>query len=184
MTTTQLQLRRDTTANIDAITPAQGEPLYDVTRHALVLGDGATVGGDCVTPFAGSWTPQLQFGGANAGMTTSEADGLWVQIGPIVICFFRIVLTALGSSTGNATIAGLPVAVTNAGPAFGGGGPCVSGGTVSVSGGIQAEAVINTTTVALLTNASTGTTPLTNANFANSSAINGMIVYQATQPTA
>ncbi len=58
MTTTQLQLRRDTTANVGAITPAQGEPIYDVTRKALVLGDGATLGGDCVTPFSGTWTPQ------------------------------------------------------------------------------------------------------------------------------
>jgi hypothetical protein len=184
MTTTQLQLRRDTTANIDAITPAQGEPIYDVTRHALVLGDGATAGGACVTPFSGTWTPQLQFGGANAGMTTSESDGTWVQIGPIVICFFRIVLTAVGSSTGAASIAGLPAAVASVGPAFGGGGPCTSGAMSSVSAGIQAEAVINTTTADLVANGSTGSASLSNSNFTSSSAINGMVVYQSAQPTA
>ena len=42
MTTTQLQLRRDTATNIAGITPAQGEPLYDATNDRLVMGDGAT----------------------------------------------------------------------------------------------------------------------------------------------
>jgi hypothetical protein len=114
MTTTQRQLRRDTTANIAGVTPAQGEPLYDVTRQALVLGDGATAGGLCATPFAGSWTPQLEFGGAHAGMAAT-ASGTWVQVGPLLFFSFSIVLSAKGSSAGAATISGLPEAATGAG---------------------------------------------------------------------
>jgi hypothetical protein len=114
MTTTQRQLRRDTTANIAAITPAQGEPIYDVTRQALVLGDGATAGGLCATPFAGTWTPQLQFGGAHAGMAATAA-GTWAQVGPLLFFSFSIALTAKGTSTGAATIAGLPESATAAG---------------------------------------------------------------------
>lgn len=41
----QFQLRRGTTSQIAAITPAAGELLYDTTLGALVTGDGATVGG-------------------------------------------------------------------------------------------------------------------------------------------
>lgn len=41
----QLQLRRDTQANIATVTPAVGEPAYDTTRAALLIGDGAVVGG-------------------------------------------------------------------------------------------------------------------------------------------
>ena len=41
----QLQLRRDTQANVAAATPAAGELALDTTRNALFIGDGATAGG-------------------------------------------------------------------------------------------------------------------------------------------
>jgi hypothetical protein len=41
----QLQLRRDTQANIRAAVPAQGEPAYATDTGAFLLGDGATGGG-------------------------------------------------------------------------------------------------------------------------------------------
>ena len=64
MSGTENKIRRDTTANLTAYGAlAQGEIGMDVTRNALVLGDGATAGGLAVTPFAGTWTPQLEFGG-------------------------------------------------------------------------------------------------------------------------
>lgn len=56
----------------------------------------------------GAWTPALQFGGAAVGMTTSDASGIYVKHGRIVFVKGHITLTAKGSSTGNATIAGLP----------------------------------------------------------------------------
>lgn len=117
--TTALQLRRDTTSNILGITPAQGEVLYDTNRKALVVGDGATAGGLTATPFAGTWTPQLQFGGANSGMTFSARSGVWVQIGQLVYAQWSFTLSAKGSSTGTAAITGLPVNPTsNAGATF------------------------------------------------------------------
>ena len=56
----QLQLRRDTQANLATVTPAAGEPAYDTTRGALLIGDGVTPGG----------VPQAMlglFGGYRAG---------------------------------------------------------------------------------------------------------------------
>lgn len=41
----QFQLRRGTTAQINATTPAAGEILYDTSRHTVVVGDGAQAGG-------------------------------------------------------------------------------------------------------------------------------------------
>ena len=45
MASVQLQLRRDTTANINAAVPQQGEPWFDTVLRRLVVGDGQTVGG-------------------------------------------------------------------------------------------------------------------------------------------
>jgi hypothetical protein len=50
----------------------------------------------------------LLFGGANTGMTYSAQTGLYTKIGNAVVFSIRIVLTAKGSSTGNASISGLP----------------------------------------------------------------------------
>ncbi len=45
----ELKLRRDVEADIDAMTPAEGEPIYDITNKRLRVGDGSTAGG---TPLA------------------------------------------------------------------------------------------------------------------------------------
>ncbi len=49
MPTVELKLRRDVEADIDAMTPAEGEPIYDITNKRLRVGDGSTAGG---TPLA------------------------------------------------------------------------------------------------------------------------------------
>jgi hypothetical protein len=46
----QLQLRRDTLANIQAATPAQGELAYATDTKRLSIGDGATAGGNPLMP--------------------------------------------------------------------------------------------------------------------------------------
>jgi hypothetical protein len=58
----------------------------------------------------GSWTPVLEFGGASVGITYSNQSGTYTRIGNFVFirCVFN--LTNKGSSTGNATITGLPFA--------------------------------------------------------------------------
>lgn len=56
----------------------------------------------------GVWTPTLLLGGAAVGMTYGTRVGHYTKIGRIVHVVARVTLTALGSSTGNATITGLP----------------------------------------------------------------------------
>ena len=42
---TELKLRRDVEGDIGAMTPAEGEPIYDITNKRLRVGDGSTAGG-------------------------------------------------------------------------------------------------------------------------------------------
>ena len=60
-----------------------------------------------------AWTPVLQFGGASVGITYSQQFGRYAKYGNLVFFSFEIDLTSKGSSTGNATIAGLPFAVAS-----------------------------------------------------------------------
>ena len=72
------QFKRGTTAQCNAVTPANGEPLFDTTLKQLRMGDGSTAGGNNVAmegvgvsrtflvnaficPAPGTdWTPQLE----------------------------------------------------------------------------------------------------------------------------
>lgn len=133
MTTTQHQLRRDTTANIGAITPAQGEPVFDVSRNALTIGDGAQAGGHYATPFFGTWTPTI-VGSSTAGSQTYAAqEGWYVKIGKLVIAQGRITLSANSGGSGSAVINGLP---------FGSGAGANSQGLLSIAyaGGLTHQA--------------------------------------------
>ncbi len=58
----------------------------------------------------GTWTPTLLFGGSNTGMTFSAQSGTYTKIGNMVFINCYLQITNVGSSTGNATISGLPYA--------------------------------------------------------------------------
>ena len=117
-----------------------------------------------------TWTPVLAFGGGSTGITYSVQNGRYTKVGRVVTVSAYIALTSKGSSTGNATITGLPIASINSSNAF----VCVP---------IYAEVVTNTgyivgyinpatSEVKLSQIATTGVnTRLTDTNFANNSAI-------------
>ena len=56
----------------------------------------------------GTFTPVLQFGGASVGITYSIQVGRYTKIGNNVSVSMQITLTSKGTSTGAATISGLP----------------------------------------------------------------------------
>lgn len=60
----------------------------------------------------GTFSPSLKFGGASVGMIYSVQAGNYLKIGSWVFIDVAILLTSKGSSTGNATIEGLPFALT------------------------------------------------------------------------
>jgi hypothetical protein len=59
----------------------------------------------------GTWTPDIEFGNANVGLTYLSRAGAYTRIGNIVWCRFVMSLTNRGSSTGSMHISGLPFAV-------------------------------------------------------------------------
>lgn len=59
---------------------------------------------------AGTFTPNIAFGGASVGVTYTSHAGEYFKIGRLVVYSVIIQLSSKGSSTGNATITGLPFA--------------------------------------------------------------------------
>ena len=58
----------------------------------------------------GTWTPDLQFGGSNAGITYGSRYGYYTKIGQQVTVIGRIGLSNKGSASGAAKFEGLPFA--------------------------------------------------------------------------
>jgi hypothetical protein len=102
MPTTETKLRRDTSTNITAATPADGEPFYDQTNKRLGVGDGTTAGG---IPHASAADVQKQsFKYASAGGT---ANALTLTLAPALAAYAAGVTTvfkATANNTGSATI--------------------------------------------------------------------------------
>lgn len=124
---------------------------------------GAT--GPSVT--SGSFTPTLAFGGASVGITYSSQVGKYTLIGNIVMFSVVFSLSNKGSSTGAATITGLPVA-------SGVSSVPLTAGAVSYTHAIASDAILSaripsaSTSISLL---KTDVTDVTNTDFANDSLI-------------
>ena len=94
----------------------------------------------------GTWTPGLAFGGGTTSLTLSEAVGNYTKIGHMVYVNAAITVSNKGSSSGAATVTGLPFTnTTNNGD--------------RINGGFNYIAAFNgLTTVPILYSGSSGTT--------------------------
>ena len=61
----------------------------------------------------GTWTPAIEFGGGTTGITYSAQAGFYTKIGQTVFFNCTVQLTNKGSSTGIATLSGLPYTSQN-----------------------------------------------------------------------
>ena len=122
--------------------------------------------------------PALHFNGANARMKATTV-GNYTLDGRNVRAEFSIKLTSLGTSTGNASIAGLPFGVaTGIGAVGGGGGVYYATGMARLIGPVTLSMDSGGTGFAGVTQwGASGTEELTNANFTSSSEIRGSITY-------
>lgn len=121
---------------------------------------------------SGSWTPVLAFGGASVGITYGTQTGTWTRTGNAVTVEMRVTLTANGSSTGNATITGLPFTAA-ANP------PCIidcATGMVGLTG--TPLAAVSTTTLNLLQTTATGRAPLTEAEISDTADMRLALTYR------
>jgi len=88
-------------------------------RVSILKDGGLTFNGDTAAANAlddyeeGTWTPTISFGGASTGVTyTAGTSGRYTKIGRQVSVTCYILLTNKGTSTGKASIEGLPFAIS------------------------------------------------------------------------
>jgi hypothetical protein len=125
----------------------------------------------------GSWTPAVKFGGNSDSLTYSAQGGYYTKIGRQVTATFNFTMNNNGSSTGNATIEGLPFTVANNNGAYNG---LAIGHQAnwSSSGTIRGYAGINETVIYLVEFADDGTTTnIDEGDTANNSGMLGTITY-------
>jgi len=124
----------------------------------------------------GAFTPSLRFGGASTGMTYAEQTGRYTKVGRQVTAHTRVRLSAKGSSTGTATLAGFPFTTAAALP--GAIAPALAANLTTVTDPMIALA--NNTAIASLLDSSGGAfAVLTDADFQNSSELYFTITYDA-----
>lgn len=157
-----------TTAVFDISDSTAGQIKFPASQHASAnantLDDYAETTGSV----------QLQFGAANVGLTTSTSSYIARKIGALTHVSIRIVMTAVGSSTGTATVINLPYSGSGSGLMGVVSGTGFSGLTGSVI------AILSGTTLTLQQWGATGTSAITNSSFTSSSAFSISLCY----PTA
>lgn len=160
--------------------PTQTIPTLGILDDAGVLGKLAFDGAATLTykPRT-SWTPGIAFGGGTTGLTYAVDGqvGRYIRLGAFIVAQAYIELSNKGSSTGAATITGLPVASANITNFF---QACIAryNTITGITGMVQAHINPNTQTVAL-SYLGTGTAAgMDNTHFTNSSNIMITAIYQ------
>jgi hypothetical protein len=123
----------------------------------------------------GSWTPTVAFGGNSVGQTYITRAGYYIKIGRQVTAQFFISFSNKGTSTGIATVSGLPFAASSSAGGTTGGS---NGGYTSMLGiGVIIFQLENGNSAMVLRNGGATSDPqLTDANF-NPGLLIGTITY-------
>lgn len=121
----------------------------------------------------GSWAPDLKFGGQSAGIRGTQIGSYWRR-GKETHAEYQITLTSKGSSTGAATINGLPLAT-----ATHYGGNCTLGyyDQMTAISSLSPYVPPGTSVISLAAPGLTGIRPLTDRNFTNTSTLYGACDY-------
>ena len=134
--------------------------------------DGSgTVGSEVLNDYEeGTWTIGLVFGAGSTGITTSANTGRYTKIGRQVTVTGNLSLTSKGSSTGSASITGLPFTIANTDAAYS--APSIRFNAITYVGAFQSIGNINGTSFNLEQISTLGSvTAITDANFSNSSGV-------------
>lgn len=116
----------------------------------------------------GTFTPSITFGGGSTGVTYSTRYGSYTKIGRLVTFRGRITLSAKGSSTGIAKIAGLPFNSSNMLSSIFIGQPTSMTGLTGRVGGLTDAGAA---TISLDQSAAAGSAAITNSVFTDSTTI-------------
>lgn len=176
----------DTTLNVDGATVLQttlnvkGAVDLDTTLNVdgvATFQSGIVLGNETLTVYdEGTWTPALAFGGGTTGITYTVQVGRYTRIGNLVTLWMRIALSSKGSSTGSATITGLPLTSSNITsliyPAS------IRASTTTHTDALQAFVNSNATAITLEQNAAGTSSVLTDTNFGNTTTLGITISYR------
>lgn len=96
MATTQTQLRRGTNAQVNAMTPAEGEVVVDMTNDRLNVGDGIRSGGYPIPNFSDNQKNTFGY-----GVASGSADALTLALSPALLSYVEGVSIEFRSTTTN-----------------------------------------------------------------------------------
>jgi hypothetical protein len=146
------------------------------TLRASVTANGLCFGSDTAAANAlddyeeGTWTMGIAFDGASVGVTYSLNTGTYTKIGRQVTVNGVIVLTSKGSSTGSASVTGLPFTIANTTSNYASASLRLK--TIAFTNQFQGFGEVNTTKITLEDISALGTiTDLANTNFADNSQV-------------
>jgi hypothetical protein len=126
----------------------------------------------------GTWNPALAFGGGTTGITYLGRGGYYTKVGRVVTLTGGITLTSKGSSTGTASISGLPFPAKSGPPYLdaGASGVISNSGNLTTSTGIFLWLDHTSSSIELKTGANVY---FNDTNFANNTTVYGIsITYQ------
>jgi hypothetical protein len=155
-----------------------GANCADIRLQGLVPDAGTYINAPTIDPtsYAGvkaeytvSWTPTIAFGGNSLGVTYATQAGRAYVSNGMVTGFFTVLLTDKGSSTGAATITGLPL------QCLGLGGTATIGRFGSLNTALTpiCEIAQNSSAISIRTGASGSDSAFTNADFSNNTLLAG-----------
>lgn len=129
----------------------------------------------------GTWTPDLQFGGANTGITYTSRTGTYQKVGNRVTLKGDFVLSNKGSATGAAKIAGMPFVAASDGS-----GTTVVSTTSTYVTGVTATGMViviaftANSTLLIYVNNNGASAALSDTAFSNTSSMSFNLTYQTT----
>lgn len=118
----------------------------------------------------GTFTPGIAFGGASVGVTYAMQNGYYTVIGNRVSINLLITLSSKGTSTGAATITGLPFLSNSATNNNATGSVVVNAGAVTITNP-EIQLIANSQAISMYNFATGGITTLKDTDFTNSTAI-------------
>lgn len=150
---------------------------------ALILSGSALADGINIppVPIQGTWTPAVTGASvAGTGQTYSIQVGSYEQIGRQVTARFTVVMTSIGTASGNLQLS-LPIQAANVSNDFGG---CfifayALTSAAALNYGIGGSIAPNASIITFATNSNTSQTALTVANIGAAGSIQGVCSYRA-----
>jgi hypothetical protein len=178
--TLHLKVSPDGSSWIDAlsIAPSTGVVTLPVGQLSFPAAQNPSADAHTLDDYEeGVWTPALKFGGNSVGMTyASTPVGRYTKIGRTVFATGTLTLTAKGSSTGSATITGLPFTSANDGiPAAAVIGHFTGGS--AISGAVIGTVAANASAIALHGSANGAASALAHSNVGSTASMTFSVIY-------